>query len=60
MFVVNIKPDQCTGCGDCVDNCPVDILEVVDDIVEVVGDDCMGCDSCVEICTTGAITVQEY
>ncbi|MGI6552591.1 MAG: 4Fe-4S dicluster domain-containing protein [Bacillota bacterium] len=59
MYLVNVNPDTCTGCGDCVEVCPADILEVVDGVVEVVGDDCMGCESCVEACSTGSISIQE-
>lgn len=60
MFVVYIDADKCTGCGECVDVCPVGILELADGKAEVVGEDCMGCESCVEVCSTGAVTVDEF
>lgn len=59
MYLVTVNAEKCNGCGECVENCPQDILEVVDGKCEVVGDDCMGCESCVEVCETGAVTVQE-
>lgn len=59
MYLVNVDVDKCTGCGECVDVCPNDVLEVVDGTCEAVGDDCLGCESCVEVCTQEAIAVQE-
>ena len=62
MYVITIDPDKCQGDGDCVENCPVSILELVDGKAAVTGDanECMGCEACVSSCPTGAITVQEY
>ena len=59
MYIVNVNTETCTGCGDCVEVCPVGILEVIDGVVEVEGEDCMGCESCVEACSTDSISVQE-
>lgn len=60
MFVVSVDAEKCNGCGECAENCPIGILELVDGKAEVVGDDCMGCESCVEVCSTGAVSVEEY
>lgn len=60
MFQVEVDKDKCTGCGECVDNCPAAVLELVDeksDPVEM--DECLGCETCVEVCPEGAISVTE-
>ncbi|HAA89475.1 MAG: 4 Fe-4S ferredoxin [Thermoanaerobacterales bacterium 50_218] len=52
--------DKCTGCGTCVDVCPNEVLEIVDDKCKVVNpDDCTECESCVEECPEGAIALEE-
>ena len=59
-FIVNVDPDKCEGCEECVDVCPVEVFEMEDDkSVPVNADECLGCESCVEVCEPGAITVEE-
>jgi len=63
MFMVGINQDVCTGCHECTQLCPSDLLaEGEDGKAEVVGDpsECMGCLSCVSVCESGAVTVDEY
>lgn len=60
MFEVTVDKDKCTGCGECVDNCPAAVLELVDEKSEPVEmDECLGCETCVEVCPEGAISVAE-
>ena len=60
MWQVTVDKDVCTGCGECVEVCPVEVFELIDDKSEPVNvDECMGCESCVEVCEDGAITVEE-
>ena len=61
MYTVTVDRDKCEGCGECVDNCPASILEMVDGKADVTGDlsDCLGCESCVSVCPSGAVTVTE-
>ena len=51
------KVDQslCTGCGTCVDQCPVSALKIVDDFPEVDVDTCITCFCCQELCPEKAI-----
>ncbi|MEW6326592.1 MAG: 4Fe-4S binding protein [Thermodesulfobacteriota bacterium] len=59
-YTVTVDKDKCNGDGLCVDNCPGQVLELVEGKAEPVNmDDCLGCQSCMEVCTTGAITVTE-
>ncbi len=60
MFEVTVDKDKCTGCEECIDNCPAEVLELVDGKSEPVEmDECLGCETCVEVCPEGAITVEE-
>lgn len=60
MYMVKIDLDKCKGCGECIDICPNEVLEMADDKANVVNpDECAGCESCVEVCEEGAITVTE-
>ncbi|MBC7357903.1 MAG: 4Fe-4S binding protein [Desulfacinum sp.] len=60
MFKVTVDKDKCTGDGECIDVCPVDVYELVDGKAEPVNEDeCLGCESCVEVCENDAITIEE-
>ncbi len=51
--------DKCESCGDCVETCPADVLEMQDDKPVVINiDECMECESCVEVCEPGAVTLE--
>ncbi len=57
---VVIDADKCTGCGECVDICPVEVYEMVDGKSDPVkAEDCLGCESCIEVCEFDAVTVEE-
>jgi NAD-dependent dihydropyrimidine dehydrogenase PreA subunit len=59
-FNVEVDTDKCTGDEECVNICPVGVLEMQDGKAEPVNmDECLGCESCVEACPAGAITVTE-
>jgi DNA-directed RNA polymerase subunit D len=49
---------KCIDCGDCVDACPVNILESKGKKIKVTDvKKCILCNSCVEVCDQDAITV---
>jgi NAD-dependent dihydropyrimidine dehydrogenase PreA subunit len=51
-----VDEDACTGCGTCVDNCPSEVIEIVDDKAKIVNpDDCVDCGACEENCPASAI-----
>ncbi len=55
-----IDTDECTGCGICVDACPNDVLELIDDVSTVVNEEaCTGCGACAEECPMEAIKIEE-
>jgi uncharacterized protein (DUF362 family)/Pyruvate/2-oxoacid:ferredoxin oxidoreductase delta subunit len=51
-------PELCTGCGTCVDQCPVSALSMDGDIPKVDADICISCFCCQEICPEKAITLR--
>ena len=55
---VIIDKELCTGCGACVDECPFEALELVDDIAEV-NEKCTLCSACVDVCPVEAISMPE-
>lgn len=60
MYNIKIDVDKCTGCEQCVDICPENVLEIQDGkCVAARPDDCQGCMSCQETCEEQAITVTE-
>ena len=65
MYIVTVDLDKCQGCGDCVENCPNEILALAEEngkqYAMLTGDpdDCIGCLSCESSCEEGAITVTE-
>lgn len=60
MWDVAVDKEKCTGCEECVGNCPASVLELIDGKSEPVSmDDCLGCETCMGVCEAGAITVSE-
>jgi uncharacterized protein (DUF362 family)/NAD-dependent dihydropyrimidine dehydrogenase PreA subunit len=50
--------ELCTGCGTCVDQCPVSALSMNDLLPQVDPDTCIICFCCQEICPEKAITLR--
>ena len=55
---VIIDKELCTGCGACVDECPFEALELIDDIAAV-NDSCTLCSACVDVCPVEAISMPQ-
>jgi NAD-dependent dihydropyrimidine dehydrogenase PreA subunit len=55
-----IHEDRCTGCGICVERCPVDAI-VLDDRGIAVREEkyCIGCGICARLCPADAISLRE-
>ncbi|MBA7520376.1 Ferredoxin-2 [subsurface metagenome] len=46
----------CVGCGACVDVCPEDVYELIDDIAKTVNkDNCTDCGLCIDECPSECI-----
>lgn len=51
-------PGRCTGCGTCVEQCPVSALSISDDIPQVNSETCIACFCCQEICPEKAVALR--
>jgi len=58
--IITVDEDLCTGCGECIPNCPEGALQVIDGKARLVSDlFCDGLGACVGHCPTGAMKVEE-
>ncbi len=58
MLPVLTGDDKCVGCGQCVQICPVDAIEVVDGQARFDHSLCIGCAECLSCCPESAIRIQ--
>lgn len=58
--IIRIDEDKCTGCGDCIPNCPEGAIQLIDSKARLVSDlFCDGLGACLGHCPEGAITIEE-
>ncbi len=51
-----IDPDECIGCGECIDACPEEAIEGKDGYIHMIDQDlCEHCGKCVAACDEGCI-----
>ncbi|MDI3539546.1 MAG: hypothetical protein PWQ52_669 [Methanolobus sp.] len=54
-----VDKELCTGCGVCVDSCPVEAISMTDeDLAFVDPDTCVDCGDCVDVCPVEAISLK--
>ena len=56
-MAAEVDSEKCTGCGLCVDVCPVEVIKMEDDIAVVDADGCTDCGACVDECPNDAISL---
>ncbi|MCL4370397.1 MAG: ferredoxin family protein [Chloroflexi bacterium] len=60
MSIQKIDEDVCTGCGVCVESCPMDVIRMDDEgqrAIIAYGQDCAVCYMCEMDCPEQAISV---
>jgi len=53
-----VDAEKCTGCESCVESCPLDAIEMKDDVAVVDEDTCGDCGACVDVCPVEAISME--
>jgi len=52
---LKINMDRCTGCGSCIDVCPMDAISLADGKAVIDLDKCANCHACESVCPVDAI-----
>ena len=61
MVKIIVDNDKCTGCGTCVDVCPVGVYELDTEAGKtkrVAEEECIECEACVDQCPEQAIKIE--
>ncbi len=57
-FVISLDSAKCTLEKDCIEACPVDALEIIDEALVVDENECLGCGLCVPSCPKDALHLE--
>lgn len=58
--IITINQESCTGCGECIPNCPEGAIQMIDGKARLISDlFCDGLGACLGHCPVGAITIEE-
>ena len=53
-----VNPAKCTGCETCVEECPSEAINMIDDKANVDVGSCIDCGVCVDACPEEAISME--
>jgi len=54
--MIQVDSERCTGCGDCVADCPAGAISLFDGRAVIDAGLCRDCGACVDTCPSGAIS----
>lgn len=58
--MMNVNTEKCIGCGECVKDCFVRDIEMVDGKAKINNITCFKCGHCIAICPKDAVSTDEY
>lgn len=58
-YIARIRKDECTGCGACVEMCPMEAIKIVDDVAQIEDERCLGCGLCGHHCDFDAAVLEK-
>ena len=56
----NVNKEKCIGCSQCVKDCPVSAISLVDNKAEINNERCFKCGHCIAICPVEAVSTDDY
>lgn len=60
QWKIEVDKEKCTGCGECVENCPGEVFELKDKKAHPVHmEECHACHTCESVCEEDAVQVNE-
>ena len=57
-YLARVAADDCTGCGACVDICPMEAIELTGEVAQVRDARCIGCGVCAYHCPADALSLK--
>lgn len=58
--MMKVNTDKCVGCSQCIKDCPVRDIELVEGKARVKNETCLKCGHCIAVCPKNAVTTDEY
>jgi ferredoxin len=56
-IAAKIDEEKCTGCGSCVEECPVEAIKLVDNLAKIDPELCTDYGTCIDACSVEAINM---
>jgi ferredoxin len=57
-YLAEVKSAECTGCGVCLEKCPMEAVRMAEDTAVIDEKKCIGCGVCAHQCPASAITLK--
>ena len=58
-YIAEIDDKKCSGCGICVEKCPIEAITLIDGKSHTDDNKCIGCGVCVQQCPEKARTLRK-
>ncbi len=60
IFMMNVNTEKCIGCGECIKDCFVGDIELVNGKAKINNINCFKCGHCIAVCPKDAVSTDEY